>query len=345
MSYFVYFLCPVAACLIMACIVGIRAQESSSLTSTERHGLKEAPAVDKKSAMKLNDRGVSEDGMTLKTSTEVVTVAVTVTDDRDRLVSGLSREHFEIYEDKVKQTLEYFSDIDAPASIGILFDVSGSMSGKLDRAREALKAFIETSHAEDDFFLIAFNDRPTVVAEFTDGGTLLNQLAMVNTSGQTALYDASYLGIEKVKQGRRRKRVLLLLSDGQDNRSRFNYRELRNALKESGVQIYCIGITEERSKGERLLDLQGQSILDELASMSGGKAFFPHSSEELEDLTTRIALELRHQYSLGYVPTNNRRDGKWRKIKVRISPPSGLPSFSIRARGGYYFDPPSHPTR
>jgi Ca-activated chloride channel family protein len=137
-----------------------------------------------------------------KMTTDVVTFTVTVTDPNSRLMTGLDRQHFEVYEDKVKQNIEYFSDEDAPVSVGIVFDVSGSMKGKIDRAREALKAFIETSHGDDDFFLVAFNQRADLVAEFTDGDTLLNKLTLVDPRGQTALYDAAYLGIEKVKQGR-----------------------------------------------------------------------------------------------------------------------------------------------
>ncbi|MCI0348799.1 MAG: VWA domain-containing protein [Acidobacteriales bacterium] len=283
-----------------------------------------------------NGRGQAEDVTVLKEYTDVVTFNVTVTDTNNRLVAGLSRDHFELYEDNVKQTLEYFRDIDAPASIGILFDVSGSMKGKIDRALEALRAFIETSHVEDDYFLIAFNHRANLVAEFTDGDTILNKLTLVTPKGETALYDAAYLGCEKVKQGRHRKRVLLLISDGEDNRSRYSYGELHQLLRESDVQVYCVGISGGDGFSYGYLGMQGQAILEEIAKMSGGKAFFPQSEQELEDATTRIALELRHQYSLGYVPTNLKRDGKFHKIKVRINLPRGLPSLRVQTREGYY---------
>ncbi len=275
-----------------------------------------------------------EDG--LKLSTDLVTFTVTVTDPYNRLVTGLDRQHFEIFEDKIKQSIEFFNDDDVPVSMGIIFDVSGSMKGKVDRARDALKAFVQTSHNDDDFFLVGFNQRANLIAEFTDGDTLTNKLTLVDPRGQTALYDASYLGIEKVKQGRHNKRAILLVSDGQDNSSRYTYGELRKLLKEAGVQIYCIGIVELGGGAGGTLDLQGQAILEEISQVTGGKAFFPRSAAELEDATTRIALELRHQYSIGYTPTNVRRDGQWHKIKVQVKPPRGLPSLKVQHKEGYY---------
>ncbi|HKQ74957.1 MAG TPA: VWA domain-containing protein [Blastocatellia bacterium] len=268
--------------------------------------------------------------------TELVSLPVTVTDAYNRLVTGLDKHHFEIFEDKVKQDISFFSDDDAPVSLGIIFDVSGSMKGKLDRARDALKAFILTSHNDDDFFLVGFNQRANLVAEFTDGDSLANKLTLVDPKGQTALYDAAYLGIEKVKQGRHNRHAMLLISDGQDNSSRYTYGELRKLLKEAGVQIYCIGIVEMGGGAGGTLDMQGQAILEEIAQVTGGKAFFPRSAAELEDATTRIALELRHQYSIGYNPTNVKRDGQWHKIKVSVRGPKGLSNLKVQHKEGYY---------
>jgi Ca-activated chloride channel homolog len=259
-----------------------------------------------------------------------------VTDSFDRLVMDLGRNHFEIFEDKVKQEITHFSIDDAPVNLGIVFDVSGSMKGKLDRARDALKAFIQTSHSDDDFFLVGFNQRANLLAEFTDGDALANKLTLVDPKGQTALYDAAYLGIEKVKQGRHNRNAILLISDGQDNSSRYTYGELRKLLKEAGVQIYCIGIVELAGAAGGTLDMQGQAILEEIAQTTGGKAFFPRSSAELEDATTRIALELRHQYSIGYNPTNVKKDGQWHKIKVNVKGPKGLSNLKVQHKEGYY---------
>jgi len=277
-----------------------------------------------------------EQGPVVKERTDVVTLSVTVTDPFNRLVTGLDRHHFEIFEDKVKQQIEFFRDEDVPVSLGIVFDVSGSMKGKLERARDALKAFVETSHDDDDFFLVGFNQRANLLSEFANGDSILSKLSFVDAKGQTALYDAAYLGIEKVRQGRHDKRALLLISDGQDNSSRYTYGELRKLLREANVQIYSIGIVEMGGGAGSSLDLQGQSILEEVAQTTGGKAFFPRSGAELEDATTRIALELRHQYSIGYIPTNVKRDGLWHKLRVKVNPPKGLPNLSVRTKEGYY---------
>src|SRR5215510_5168367 len=268
---------------------------------------------------------------------ELVSLTVTVTDSLNRLVAGLGKGNFEVYEDRVKQEISFFSYDDAPVNLGIVFDVSGSMKGKLDRARDALKAFIQTSHSDDDFFLVGFKQRANLLAEFTDGDALANKLTLVDPKGQTALYDAAYLGIEKVKQGRHSRNAILLISDGQDNSSRYTYGELRKLLKEAGVQIYCIGIVEIGGGAGGTLDMQGQAILEEIAQTTGGKAFFPKSGAELEEITSRIALELRHQYSIGYIPTNVKHDGQWHKVKVNVKTPKGWPT-TLKAlhKEGYY---------
>jgi Ca-activated chloride channel family protein len=281
----------------------------------------------------ISDQGEQD---RVRIGTDLVSLPVTVTDAYNRLVTGLNKQHFEIFEDKVKQDITFFNDDDAPVSLGIVFDVSGSMKGKLDRARDALKAFIQTSHNDDDFFLVGFNQRANLLAEFTDGDSLSNKLTLVDPKGQTALYDATYLGIEKVKQGRHNRHAMLLISDGQDNSSRYTYGELRKQLKEAGVQIYCIGIVEMGGGAGGALDMQGQAILEEISQVTGGKAFFPRSAAELEDATTRIALELRHQYSIGYNPTNVKRDGQWHKIKVNVKGPKGLSNLRVQHKEGYY---------
>ncbi len=324
---------------LLLCVVGIFAQQNSTPTQPQATPKKpdEAPAP-QQPPTKRNE-GKAQNEPIVKSLTEVVTLSVTVTDPYSRLVTGLDSRHFEVFEDKVKQDIAFFRDEDVPVSVGIIFDVSGSMKGKVDRAREALKAFVQTSHDQDDFFLIGFNQRANLVAEFTDGDTLINKLMMIDPKGQTALYDASYLGLEKVKQGRHQKRAILLISDGQDNSSRYTYGELRKMLKEANVQIYSIGIVEMGGGAGGSLDLQGQGILEEVSQTTGGKAFFPRSAAELEDATTRIALELRHQYSIGYLPTNEKRDGKWRKISVKVNPPRGLPRLNVRSKEGYYAIP------
>ena len=248
--------------------------------SEQKQEAKTTPAPEKQSPLQpLRPQSTNQgDQDRIKEFTDLVSLPVTVTDAYNRLVTGLDRNHFEIFEDKVKQEIAFFSDDDAPVNLGIVFDVSGEHEGKLDRARDALKAFIQTSHSDDDFFLVGFNQRANLLAEFTDGDALANKLTLVDPKGQTALYDAAYLGIEKVKQGRHNRNAILLISDGQDNSSRYTYGELRKLLKEAGVQIYCIGIVELAGGAGGTLDMQGQAILEEIAQTTGGKAFFPRSS-------------------------------------------------------------------
>lgn len=268
---------------------------------------------------------------------DLVTLNVTVTDTYGRYVSGLTKNAFTIFDEKTPQEITFFSDDDAPVSLGIVFDVSGSMGGeKISKAREALKHFVETSQQGDEYFLIGFNQQAQLLLDRTrNSDALLDKLTMVQTHGQTALYDACYLGVEKVQRGTHPKKAILLISDGQDNSSRYTFNELRRMLKESDVIIYAIGILDG-SDATSSLGIGGQAILDELASVSGGKAFFPSTSADMNDIFERIALELRHQYAIGFRPTNFANDGKWHRLKVKIQPPRGLPHLFVRSKEGYF---------
>ena len=277
------------------------------------------------------------DNTTLLTNTDLVNLTVTVTDTYGRYVSGLNKNAFAIFDEKQPQEITFFSDDDAPVSVGVIFDVSGSMSGdKFKRARDALSRFIQTSHNSDEYFLIGFNQRAQLLLDKTrDGNAVLDKLTFIQTRGQTALYDACYLGVEKVQRGVHPKRALLLISDGQDNNSRYTFTELRKLLKESDVTLYGIGILSGSDAGSSM-GMEGQGTLDELANVSGGKAFFPRSAAEMDDIFEQIALELRHQYSIGYRPPNFVSDGKWHRIKVKVTPPRGLPRLFVRSKEGYY---------
>lgn len=276
------------------------------------------------------------------TNTDLITVTVTVTDTYGRYVSGLGKSAFTVLDEKKPQEITFFSDDDAPVSVGVIFDVSGSMSGdKVKRARDALSKFIQTSHNMDEYFLIAFNSRAQLLLDKTrDGNAVLDKLTFVQTRNNTALYDACYLGVEKVQRGAHPKRALLLISDGQDNNSRYTFNELRRLLKESDVTLYGIGILSGSDAGSSM-GMEGQGILDELASVSGGKAFFPRSNAEMDDIFEQIALELRHQYSIGYKPANFVNDGRWHKVKVKVNPPRGLPRLFVRSKEGYFAVPSS----
>jgi Ca-activated chloride channel family protein len=275
--------------------------------------------------------------------TDLVSLTLTVTDLYGRYVSGLTKQYFTIFDNNQEQEITYFSDSDAPVSVGIIFDVSGSMSGdKISKARNALSKFIGSSHPSDEYFLIAFNNRAQLLLDRTrDGEAVLQKLTLVNPKQNTALYDAVYLGIERVTRGTHQKKALLIISDGQDNASRYNFGEVRRLMKESDVVTYAVGIIDGSDHGSAL-GMQGQAFLDELTSVTGGKSFYPASDIEMDEIFERIALELRHQYSIGYTPTNFQPDGKWRKVKVKVKPPRGLPRLSVRGREGYYSTPTSN---
>ncbi len=274
--------------------------------------------------------------------TDLVTLTLTVTDLYGRYVSGLTKSAFTVFDSNQEQEITYFSDTDAPVSVGIIFDVSGSMSGeKINKARNALKRFIGSSHPSDEYFLIAFNNRAQLLMDRTrNGDAVLEKLTLVNPKQNTALYDAVYLGIERVTRGSHQKKALLIISDGQDNASRYNFGEVRRLMKESDVVSYAVGIIDGGDSGSAL-GMQGQAFLDELTSVTGGKAFYPSSDIEMDEIFERIALELRHQYSIGYTPTNFSPDGKWRKVKVKVKPPRGFPRLTVRGREGYYATPAS----
>ncbi len=272
----------------------------------------------------------------IKVDVNLVLINATVTDPSNRFVTGLEKEHFQVFEDKVEQKITEFSNEDVPTSIGVLFDVSSSMSDKIDRAKDAAIAFLKTGNPEDEFFLITFADRPQVDEEFTsDLSSIQNRLAYKAAKGCTTIYDAVYLALEKMKKGHNPKKAILVVTDGEDTCSRYSLVNVRNAVKESDVQIYAIGIVSsfysDFSQGRN-----GRAVLEEMTEITGGRAYFPNSVYELEDICTKIALELKNQYILGYSSSNAAKDGRWRKVKVRLIAPKGLPSLSIRAKTGYF---------
>ena len=326
------------AVALPAASLAIYQQEDTGAKQKTNAAAEKAPGNndDKKTAQKPEDKKLSqkqEPGIVL--NTDLVSVTVTVTDTYGRFVTGLSKDQFEVYDDKVKQVIAHFSDEDTPVSLGIVYDVSGSMKERINRSLHALKRFVETSHDDDDFFLLAFNNRANLVQDFTvSADQLLGHLMFVQPRGSTALYDAAYLAVEKIKQGHHAKKALLIISDGQDNNSRYTYSELRKRVKESDVQIYAIGITDPAS--DSLAGI-GRSILEEITRMTGGRAFFPnaYNEPELIEICTRIALELRHQYAIGFYPTDTQSEAKWHKVQVKVKPPKGLGRLSLDYKDGY----------
>jgi len=274
----------------------------------------------------------------LRVDVELVLVNVSVVDPYNRFVTGLGREHFEVYEDKETQQIQHFSSEDTPISIGLLFDASGSMSEKMDKARMAVLQFFRTSNPLDEFFLINFNDRPQRITGFTQDADLLqNKLNFTEAKGRTSLLDAIYLGINEMKKAQYARKVLLVISDGGDNHSRYSEGDIKRVVREADVQIYAVGIYEPYSSRSRTPEeLAGPSLLTEIAEMTGGRQFPVENLNDLPDIARKIGRELRNLYVLGYSPTNATRDGKWRKIQVKLNPPRGLPPLHLYSKSGYY---------
>jgi len=272
---------------------------------------------------------------TIKTKVDLVLVPVTVTDPANRLVTGLDKENFELFEGKDRQELRNFSSEDAPISLGVIFDMSGSMSSKIERAREAVIQFFKTANPQDEFFLVTFADRPEEISDFTQSiDDLQGKLVFTVPKGRTALLDAIYLGVSKMREAKFPKKALLIISDGGDNHSRYTEGEIKSLVKEADVMIYSIGIYDHyfQTEEERL----GPQLLGDVTELSGGRAFTIDNPNDLGDVATKIGIELRNQYVLGYRPKNPGHDGKWHKIKVKLLPPKGLPPLHVYAKTGYY---------
>jgi Ca-activated chloride channel homolog len=273
---------------------------------------------------------------TLKIDVDLVLVNATVTDSLNRYVTSLEQGHFQIWEDKVEQKIEYFSAEDVPISIGVIFDVSGSMKDKIATARQAAGTFLKTGNPDDEYFLVEFANRPEVASDFTTDVTKLqSKLIMTPAKGMTAMYDSVYLGLEKLKEGSNPKKALLLVTDGEDNRSRYTFQNVKEFVKEQDVQIYGIGIVDDWNS-QLGAGRTGRALIEELSDLTGGRAYFPDSVYELEDICTKIAVELKNQYVIGYHSTNQAKDGKWRKLRLKVNPPKGIPRLNVRAKQGYY---------
>src|SRR6266567_5645597 len=274
----------------------------------------------------------------IQVDVNMVVVNVTVTDPYDRIVTGLDLSNFQIYDEKVGQKIAAFSTEDAPISVGLIFDSSGSMSDKIQKSREAALQFFKTSNPQDEFMLINFSERPNLISAFTSKfENLEDRLITVRAGGKTALLDAIYLGLSEMKKATTNRKALLVISDGGDNHSRYTERDLKKAVKESDVEIYSVGIFEPlSSRGRTTEEAGGPGLLSELAEVSGGRMFSVEDPNELPDIMEKISIELRNQYVIGYKPSNLVRDGRWRRIKVKLLPPRGLPPLQVYARTGYY---------
>ena len=305
------------------------APPAASTPSTAEPAGAEAPAATGPDALKIHP------GSRIRMNVDMVLVPVTVADPMNRLVTGLEREDFLVVENGNQQTIRTFASEDAPVSIGIIFDLSGSMTSKLTRARESIMQFIKTSNPEDEFFVIGFNDRPELIEDFTSSvEDIQARLATVRSGHRTALLDAIYFGVAKMKDARHERKALLVVSDGGDNSSRYTEGEVRSQVRESDTEIYSIGIFDPYAPTPE--ERNGPQLLDDLSEETGGRLFRVDDIAEMGDIAEKISTELRNQYVIGYRPRDLIRDGKWRKVKVKVNPPQGLPPLTVHARTGYY---------
>jgi len=274
----------------------------------------------------------------IRVDTTLVQIPVTVTDPLNRFVTGLEAENFRVFEDKAEQKLVQFSNEDAPLAIGIVFDCSGSMGNKLDKSRQAVANFFKTANPEDEFFLVEFNDQPTLISTFTHNTEeIQNKLTFTQSKGKTALLDGIYMAMHEMKKAKNPRKALLVISDGGDNNSRYTEGEIKNRIKEADVQVYAIGIYEQiSSRGRTAEELSGPGLLTEIAEQTGGRQFPVENINELPDIATKIGIELRNQYVLFYSPSNQERDGKYRRVQVKLVQPKGLPPLRAFWRTGYY---------
>jgi len=276
---------------------------------------------------------------TLHVEVDLIDLYVAVADQRGVPIIGLGKENFRISEDGVEQQVRHFSNDDVPFTLGMVLDRSGSMSMVIDDVYKAALHTLEASRPEDESFVIVFNDKIDLVQDFTsDRKALQHALRKVAAGGQTALYDAVYTAINHIRKGKYRKKALLVVTDGADNSSETSYRELLQVAKESEVQIHVIGFFGDAMRfGSAFQDSPAVDKLSQLATVTGGRAYFPKTMEACRQACVDTANELRSQYTLGYYSTNEKKDGTWRKVRVDVV---GLPpdrgGVVVQTRDGYY---------
>jgi VWFA-related protein len=268
----------------------------------------------------------------IRVNTTLILVPVTVNDPLNRPVSGLDKENFRVYEDKVEQPITSFAMDDEPVAVGLVFDTSGSMGDKLKRSRMAAREFFRLSNPEDEYFLVEFDSSPRLEVHLTaDTGTIESQLTFSRSHGSTALLDAILLALQEMRHSKKNKKALLIISDGGDNNSRYTPREVNKVVVESDVLIYSVGVFGGGSTAE---EAGGPGLLSQISERTGGR-LFPADAVELPNIARMIGIELRNRYVLGYSPKSQVHDGKYHRIEVRVVPPRGLPKLSAHWRTGY----------
>jgi VWFA-related protein len=274
----------------------------------------------------------------IRADSNLVLIPVTVTDEADRAVTGLGRDRFRLLDDKSEQVISHFTTEDAPVSIGIVFDASGSMGKKLAKSRAAVAEFLRSANPEDEFSLVEVNDRARLLEGFTDRiADIQNRMLYIGSKGRTALLDGLILALNEMRNAKHARKAILILSDGGDNHSRYSEREFRNRLRETNVQVYALAIVEPIfSRDLSPEELGGPALMEGLARQTGGQAFEVGDPDELPAIATKVAAALRNQYLLGYVPDAGMRDGKYHRVQVKVDRPKGTPPLRVSFRNGYF---------
>lgn len=278
----------------------------------------------------------------LRVDASLVVVPAFATTERGATIADLKRENFRIFEDDVEQNLTYFASDDAPVSVGILFDASGSMRTKLQKSVDAVGEFLKTSNREDEFFLIEFNERPKLTVPFTpDPDDIQERVSRTRVFGRTSLYDAVHLALGQMKKAQKTRKALVIFSDGGDNRSRYTFKEIKKDLLEADVQLYTIGIFDPdvldgSSRKAPAEEKAGPEVLAQLSEESGGMYFPVKNLNDLPAISSYVGNQLRNQYLLGYTPAQATRDGKYHRFRVDLIPPPGFSKLRVFYRRGYH---------
>ena len=270
----------------------------------------------------------------MRVDTDLVLIPVTVSDAMNHPMTSLAKQNFELYEAGEQQQIRFFSTEDSPISVGVLLDLSFSMKNKIDVARQALSEFFNSSNPQDDYFVLTFADRPELLADTTQSvGTLQNKLALATPNGNTALLDAIYLGLAKLRKAKYPRRALFIISDGGDNHSRYGAKEIRQLVQEADVEIYAIGIFDSIFKTYE--EWAGRRLLTDITEATGGRTITVSDVKELPEAAATVSRELRNQYVIGYRPNSALHDAKWHKIKVRLAPPLPVEPLHVYSKKGY----------
>jgi len=272
----------------------------------------------------------------LGVNVELVQLPVSVLDKKGFPIRGLQPEHFAVYEDKVLQNISLFKQEDIPLSVGLVVDASSSMYDKHDRLSVAAMTFVRESNPQDETAILSFGDVVNLEQEFTTNTNVLSRaLNGIPANGNTALYDAVALASQHVKEeGYHEKKVLLVISDGEDNHSKLKLKQVLAAIQESKAIVYTVGLLSADS--DYMLGDEGKKALKQIAEAGGGASFFPKNIAEVQEVCRRIARDLRNQYTIGYRPSNEKMDGSWRKVIVKVTPPKTVPKATVHTKKGYY---------